>query len=177
MYVPEFKGPIEGYVVNSLKTNYWRIAETHTREDAMQEAWVVFMRCCARYPIIDTPQNFMSLFKRAWINQLNDLANATTRHRALIPEAEDESGNKIHEPVGETENAGYLTVLVHQAPREVLMVLNLFLNAPTELLELAAKAWSAGGHRNVDGNAMLARLLGTDPKADLIGKVRDHFNS
>ena len=175
MYIPEFKGPIEGYVVNSLKRNYWRIAETHTREEAMQEAWVVFMRCCSRYPIIDTPQHFMSLFKQAWANQLTDLGKQSTKHRALVPEPEDEAGNKMFEAVGETENAGYLAVLVEQAPREVLMVLNLFLNAPTELLELAAQAWTAQGKRRVDGNAMIARLLGTNPNDDLIGKVHDHF--
>lgn len=176
MYIPEWKGPIEGYVVNSLKREIWRIKRTHDHDDAMSEAYLVFLRCAGKYPIVDTPQHFMALFKSAWACQLIDLSKKATKANALIPESNLESDEGLqHEPVGELENAGHLLVMLRQAPREVLMVLNLFLNAPTELLDLAQKAWAKQGHRGSDGNAMIARLLGTDPKEDLVGKVVEYF--
>lgn len=179
MYVPEFKGPIEGYVVNSLTKNMWRVMRNHTREDMMQEAYIVFMRCAGKYPIIDTPQHFMALFKRAWTNHITDLSVKESAHKATFadqPPPRDEDFLPA-EPVGDLDNMGYLSLMVEQAPREVLMVLNLFLNAPQELLELATKAWATQGRRKPDGNAMLNRMLGLPADADPIGKVHDHFRN
>src|ERR1700760_3791319 len=73
-YLPEWKGEIEGYVMNTITRHGWRVESTHRREDLKQEAYIVFMRCAAKYPMLDTPQHFMSLFKRAWTNALNDLS-------------------------------------------------------------------------------------------------------
>lgn len=178
MYLPEFKGPIEGWTVNMLTKQVWRVSRTHSFEEVMQEAYIVFMRCAARYPIVDTPQHFMSLYKRAWTNELNDLSIKASRAAMLVsenhadPEA-DEAWSS--DAIGEHENLGQLSTMIRQAPREVLMVINLFLNAPTELLELASQAWSKQGKRKPEGNAMLARLLGTDPNQDLIDAVERYF--
>lgn len=178
MYIPEFKGPIEGYVVNYITKQHWRLARTHDRDDMMQEAHVVFLRCAAKYPIIDTPQHFMALFKTAWSNHVNDLSVKATAARALVSEnlfeAEDEEV-WLRDHAGELDNDGQLAVMLRQAPREVLMVLNLFLNAPQELLELATQAWVTSGRRRVDGNVMVGRLLGLDPEQDPLGKVHDYF--
>lgn len=178
MYIPEFKGPIEGYVVNFIHKQHWRLARTHDREDMKQEAHYVFLRCAAKYPILDTPQHFMSLFKTAWSNHITDLAKRSTAARAMVSEnqfeAEDEEA-WVRDHVGELDNEGQLAVMLRQAPREVLMVLNLFLNAPQELLDLATQAWVGSGRRRVDGNVMVGRLLGLDPEQDPLGKVHDYF--
>lgn len=177
MYVPEFKGPIEGYVVNTLTKNLWRVQRTHTREDMMQEAYIVFMRCAGKYPIIGTPQHFMALFKRAWGNHITDLSVKDSAHKATFadqPIANDGVFSSF-EPMGDLDNMGYLKLMVEQAPNEVLMVLNLFLNAPKELLELATKAWTASGKRKPDGNAMINKMLGLPAESDPIGRVHDYF--
>ena len=60
------------------------------------------------------------------------------------------------------ENEGYLRTLVRQAPREVALVLALFLNAPQELLELALTSFrrvGRAGERTAD-NRRVAALLG-----------------
>lgn len=185
-YQPEFKGPIEGYVVNSLKTNRWRIEASMTHDDAMQEAFIVFLRVATKYPGVEA-KHFMALYKRAWHNQLNDLATKDTELRALIPltrlgknEAGDSSAGERfdYEPVGETDNEGALGVLVRQAPREVQAVLNLFLSAPQEILDLALSGWTNRDRRTkTGGSERICKLLGLPKNLDVLAMVEEHFGN
>jgi DNA-directed RNA polymerase specialized sigma24 family protein len=180
MYTPEFHGPIEGYLMNQITKDLWRVANTHDRQDLMQEGVLVFLRCAAKYSIIDTPQHFMALFKTAWAHHLNDLSVKATKARVMVSEThlDPEDGSEWNrEAIGETDNAGALTLMVQQAPREVLMVLNLFLNAPQELLDLATKAWTKKGRRNANGNLIINKMLGLPDEADTLGKVNDYFTN
>lgn len=178
MYVPEWKGPIEGYVVNSLSKQTWRVSSTHDRDDLRQEAYLVFLRCTARYPIIDTPQHFMSLFKTAWSRHMHDLAKKERVNHLMVPEAqldrEDET-EWTRDHVGDLDNEGRLAVLIRQAPREVLLVLNLLLSAPQELLDLATASWDRRGRGAGDPEELVSRLLGLDPESRPLSAVREHF--
>lgn len=171
-FQPEFKGPIEGYVVNFLATNYWRVATSMTHADCVQEAYLVFHRC-TRYEV-ENAKHFMALFKRAWINQFTDLTNNDTKHRAAqLPQDMEEPDRP--EPVGETDNAGYLRVLVQQAPHEVKLVLNLFLSAPSELLEMAMQSWRGAGKLDAGGNRHVARMLGLPEDSRPLDAVQSYF--
>lgn len=175
MYVPEWKGPIEGYVVNTLSKQAWRVSATHDRDDLRQEAYLVFLRCTNRYPIIDTPQHFMALFKTAWSRHMHDLAKKEKTNHLMVSESQfdrDDEAEWTRDHVGELNNEGQLAVLIRQAPREVLMVLNLMLNAPQELLDLAASTWE---RRGVDADDHVARLLGLDPESKPLSKLKEHF--
>lgn len=176
-YEPTFKGPIEGYVVNNLKQHFWRIEASCTMDDALQEARCVFLRVAQKYPGVDAP-HFMALFKMAWHNQLTDLANDDTRLRAMVPliARQDEEGREI-EAVGELENEGYLAVSLRQAPQEVQAVINLFLSAPQEILDLALRGWSARGRRKTDGSRKICKLLGLREDLDVLQSVEDHFTN
>ena len=178
MYKPEFSGPIEGYARNYIHANLWKVARTHNRDEMIQEAWIVFARCVELYPVIDTPQHFMALYKTALYRHVIDLAADATRVRSEVSEScferEDEQAWS-RQPIGDLDNEGQLRVLVRQAPREVKMVLSLFLNAPQELLDLATAAWEARGRRRAEGNKMIGRLLGLPPGVDHIGQVEAHF--
>lgn len=177
-HLPEFKGPIEGYVVNYLKRNLWRIRPTHDREDALQEAYAVFLRCAARYPLVDTPEHFMALFKTAWEREMVDLSLKASLARQLVPEstATDEEGEEYRKEVpGDLDNEGVLAVMIRQAPVEVVMVLNLFLNAPQELLDLAFKAWRKSGHYNELGDKAVARMLGLSEDSRPITTTKEYF--
>jgi len=189
-YVPEWKGPIEGYVMNQLAKQLWRVRPLLEHEDAMQEAYVVFLRCAARYPLMDTPQHFMALFKVSWANEFTDWSNKATNARKAMPMSDlnrmDEDGEMNDAPidsVGETDNMGALSLMVKQAPREVLMVLSLFLNAPGELLELAQSTWRAQGKYNAGGERWAEKVLGLpvgsaplQPYNSLTGKVPASVN-
>lgn len=183
-YLPEFKGSIEGYCVNFLAKNLWRLGPTHDREDAMQEARLTFLRCAARYPLLDTPQHFMALFKTTWANEFNDLSVKATAARLIVSisalSRTDEDGDEYSpfaESVGETDNEGQLAVMMRQAPREVLLVLHLFLNAPAELLELASTAWRASGRYSADGERWAEKALGLKVGAAPLKQTKEYFGT
>ena len=54
-FTPEFKGPIEGWVVNQLERHYWRVQATMTRMDVMQEAYIKFHHLKMKYFIAYCP--------------------------------------------------------------------------------------------------------------------------
>jgi len=179
MYKPEFHGPVEGWVVNQLTRGslaYWRVERTMDREEVMQEAYACFLRCCKSFPkssAYDTPQAFMALFKRAWSNRFSDLSTYDTEDRGMV--STDAGGAKIEELVGSLENDGFLSIMIQEAPREVKMVLSVFLNAPKELLDMAFSAWRAGGRQSAGGSAHLNKMLGLDPTCDPVKLVEDYF--
>jgi hypothetical protein len=178
-YTPEFKGPVEGWVVNQLtkgKLAYWRVERTLSRDEVLQEAYECFLRCCKRFPKsadYDTPQAFMALYKRAWHNQFTDLATYDTADRQCL--SVDAREIKLEDPAGALENDGYLSIMIQEAPQEVATVLSLFLNAPSELLDLAMQAWRIGGRHSPGSSRHLCRLLGMDDSCDPVKMVEDYF--
>jgi len=182
-YLPEYKGAIEGYVVNYLSRHLWKVRPLYDHEDAMQEAYEVFMRCCAKYPIIDTPQHFMALFKTAWARHFVDLAAKASEARAefsasgvRLRDGQEEEDDLIGGIVGELDNDGALAVMIRQAPEEVVMVLNLLLNAPQELLDLAMKTWRMQGRYREDGDAAIARMLGRPVGSTPMTDTHNYFS-
>lgn len=182
MYLPQFEGPIEGYVVNFLAKNYWRVERTQSREDMKQEAYLIFLRVAGKYAgEIETPQHFMSLFKTAWFNHFTDFANQDTAARVLVQPGvyvDEEGGEVTLENPGDSDNDGYLSVLLAQAPREISMVLSLFLNAPQELLDLALAGWHGrGDRRRKNGDSRkVCQLLGLPTDRDILQEVKEYFH-
>jgi hypothetical protein len=178
-YKPEFKGPIEGWVVNQLTRGplaYWRVERTLSREEVMQEAYECFLRCGKKFPKspeYNTPQAFMALFKMAWRNQFTDLANYDTDDRRCLNT--DAREIQLDEPVGSLENDGFLAIMIREAPAEVRTVLSVFLNAPSELLDLAFDAWRIRGRNSAGGSRHLNQLLGLDPSRDPVKLVEEYF--
>lgn len=181
MYKPTFDGPIRGYVLNSLTKNGWRFAATMERQDVLQEAYLVFHRCATRYPETDTPQHFMALFKTAWARHMVDLAHEDTSRRtheiSFVTEHDDEQYDAVGAQVGDLDNNGYVNTLVRQAPSEVRMVLNLFLNAPSEILDMMVDAWRGhGGTSTKKGrNRMVCAALGLPEETDALGNVEAYL--
>lgn len=179
-FVPCFEGPIEGWVVNGMRANYFRVSRTLSREEYLQEAYEVFLRISSRYEV-DEPQHLMCLFKTSWNNRLNDLATADTRHRMFVsmPMHRDEDGEEVESVdfMGESDNEGTLAIMLRQAPADVALVLNLFLSAPQELVETALASWRGKDRRfAAGGSARICKLLGLDPSIDVMQKVEDYFS-
>lgn len=172
-----FKGPVEGWVVNFLTKNHWRVANTHEMEDAIQEAALIFWRCRTRYPDVED-KHLMALFKTAWTRHFTDLARSASEARNIVSESDlasdDERGGRV-DLVGEPDNEALLLLMIKQAPREIQTVLALFVSAPSELLEMATEAWRAGGKKKAEGNKMINRCLGVAEDHDTIGNVRRYF--
>lgn len=174
-YKPEFKGPIEGWVVNFLTDNYWRVQATMTRLDCLQEAHLIFLRCSRRYKA-ENAKHFMSLFQRCWINHFTDLTVDDTKVKQCGPLPEDLEEPTGLQLVGELDNDGYLRHMIAQAPSEVSLVLTLFLNAPSELLDMAMKSWRSKGKLRAGGNAHVARLLGLPADSRPLDAVQQYFD-
>ena len=149
-FEPKFSGPVEGWVVNFVSKNYWRVSRTMPRDDLMQEAYVVFLKVKRAYPDLDSPSHFMALFKTSWTREFTDFANADTKERGTYSENNVSHDGEVMviDRVGDLENEGVLATSLRQAPKEVLMVLNLFLSAPQEILELALHSWKAENKGN-----------------------------
>ncbi len=169
MYKPEFSGPIEGYVVNFLKSNLWRVANSYDLDECLSEAYLVFRRCCRHYEgKVVEPKHFMALFKLAWRNEFNDMSNRDTAVRASpLPDGFD--------AVGALDNDGPLRVMLRQAPAEVKTVLTVLLNAPTELLDLACSNWRGQGKQLAGGNKQVATWLGWPEDSKPIDMVVEYF--
>lgn len=178
-YKPCYDGPIAGWVMNHVQANLWRVSRVRQREDLMQDAYEVFLRVAKKYPNEDTPQHFMSLFQRSWINHVHDLSNANTRQRAEVGFSRTGSEEAYEwEPSGDTNNDGELAVMLRQAPSEIKMVLSLFLNAPQEILDLALASWRGKDRRCVaGGSARVCRLLGLPEDRDIMQEVADYFGT
>ena len=179
MYSPKFEGPIMGYVANSLTGHVWKVAPLYDRDDLMQEAYLVFLRCASKYPALDEGKHFMALFKTAWSNHMILLARKATKNRFTVSEAQldrDDGSEWRREAPGDLDNEGLLRTMVRQAPSEVLMVLNLFLSAPAELLELATTTWSSQASRGADPNEFVCRALGLPAGSKPIEQVREYLS-
>lgn len=176
MYQPVFKGPIEGWVVNYTKAQFWRLQATMEWDDVMQEAYLVFLRCSNKYPALLEAKHFMALFKQAWIRHVTDLAYVDSRHRVAQAPTEMAEDGYVQERVGDLDNDGQLAILMRQAPSEVRMVINLFLNAPQEMLDSLLSGWTGRDRRCRNGGSLrINKALGLDPKTDVLGLVEDYF--
>ena len=183
-YIPKFEGAIEGYVVNFLRTNYWRVQRSMEFQDCMQEAHWLFLRLTDRYRSIDTPQHFMGLFKRSWHNHFTNLSITDTKLRAELSDShtttDDDSSSYLgilETLVGETDCNGQLMIMLQQAPADVRTVLSFFMVAPQELVDAASASWRASRKKKEGGNNMLCQLLGFPPGTDVLGSVSEYFKT
>lgn len=182
-YIPKFEGPIEGWFINFSRANYWRVSRTVPWDDLAQEAYICFLRVSKKYPETETPQHFMALFKTSWTNKFIDLANQDTRNRCVVsmnqpPKAGDSEDDYVgqYDPVGDLDTDGDLAIMLRQAPREVLMVMNLLLNAPTEIVEVALASWRGKDKRcRAGGSKQICKLLGLPLDLDVMQIVDDYF--
>lgn len=176
-----FEGRLRGWTVNHVSRNYWRVESTMERDDVMQESYLTFLKVKARYAgVVDEPAHFMALYKTAWTRRFTDLANADTARRVEI--SSDRSGpdgearTSVEElTAGETDNDGRLAVLLRQAPREVMQVVNLFLSCPQEILDLALQSWQGDRRRSDTSSRKVCQLLGLPGGRDVIAETIDYF--
>lgn len=170
----QFEGAIKGYLLNQIHAHLWKFKSIMTEEDAYVEGWLLFSKCADMYPDVDPP-HFMALYKTTISRRMIDWAREATDSRALSLTS-TETGEQL-ESVGDLENDGYFHILLQQAPQEVKSVLTLFINAPTELLQLAMDSWKSAGHVETGGNRQVAQWLGLPAGSRPLDAVRDYFEA
>lgn len=177
VYIPTFEGEVEGWTMNYLTKQLWRVARTKDRDDCMQEAYCVFLRVADKYPDVNA-RHFMALYQTSWIRVFDDFSTQDT----LVREVELLSDGRavLNEPMGDTCNEGELLVKLREAPREVRMVLELLLRAPQEILDIALAGWFPNDKRTPNGisaksSARINALLGLPADMNTLEQVREYF--
>jgi hypothetical protein len=180
-YNPVWAGPVEGYTVNFLKKNFWRVQAHMEYQDAVQEAQLLFIHLKRKYGCLDTPQHFMALYKVSLTNEFHELANRNSKWKQEVSDSQIvdvEDFNYVDTMMnvaGDADNEGMLHVMIQQAPEEVKQVLRLFVETPIEVLEQFARALKKKGRKMEFGNRHLCHLLKIKRGTDLVGKVRQYF--
>lgn len=182
IYIPRYEGPIQGYILNFLRSNYWRVSATMEFEDCTQEAYWLFLRLSRKYEFTDTPQHFMSLFKISWIHHFNDLSTMDSKLRQMIAygysSSDDESPDYealVDKMVGDMDTSGHLYQLIMQAPQDIKVVLSFILHAPDTLVHTVCESWVGSNRRRRLGNDLLCKLLGFPKGSDLLGGLVRYF--
>lgn len=127
---PQWEGPIKNWALKHIRKNRWRCDRIHERDDLLQEAHLIFMKLCLKYPRVTTPGNFMALFKTSFSNYIHDRSSYLQRKQACHVELHQDVSDVFSESIGETTNSGYLAVLLSEAPDELQMALTLIAENP-----------------------------------------------
>jgi len=149
-------------------------------EDCLQEAKYIFCKVKKKYGNTGSPQHFMQLFKTSWTREFADLSTVNTKQRHVVSEhrLQDEDYEYSDECsllAGDFDNDGMLAIMIEQAPSEVKLVLQLFLTAPVEVLDLFSVQWKKCRKRKEFGNQQLCEILGLPKNTDVVGIVTGYF--
>lgn len=82
-FTPQWEGPIEGWVVNFISKSVWRVSPQFDFDDLYQDAYLLFLVCCDRYPTVIEAPHFMRLIQTCLRNHVHDLASARTNRSEI----------------------------------------------------------------------------------------------
>ena len=120
-----------------MSNNMWRIAhQLGDIDDAMQEAAIEFTLMKRDYgDKVNSPQQFMALYKRCLFSHINNISIKDSRNRQTLTKIE------AKEPTVRPD--AELTVLLNEGSSELKEVLKIFFNAPNEVMEVLRKEVSS----------------------------------
>lgn len=175
VFKPEFSGALLGWTKNYIKRNKWRVMGYLEFEDLLQEAHLRFFLCVKKYPDVENPQHFFSLYRTAFINRFKELSAVKGDE---IPE--DPQTFPFEVRAGRAAHLGDLAHRLHKAPKEVKSVL-LAMTADDNKNVRARKlqkfkhdglSLKEGGLRNRETtNEYLCSLVGLDPNEINLHKI------
>jgi hypothetical protein len=177
---PVWCGTFEASARTFARKNLWRINKQFEYEDAVQECAVVFLRCCRAYEgKVTSGGHFMALYKRALINDFNNLARRNQRFE-LVDIAVVEACRR--QPTSELPTALLLSSL-GRASAELREVLRVIVEGPAELLKVMF-SWPDNGRaielrQGVEParyeaaySRSLCRLARVNVRSDLFSELR-----
>ena len=174
LWKPNWKPEIAGWTVTFIKENNWRCSDiVNSFEDLLQEAYIVFLRIKTTYPLVNTPKQFMALYKKSFTNYVIDLSRYKQRKEAVhvtdLPCDAIELGSGR---IGEIENSGYVMSLLERSSEE-LKTLLLVYNDEAKLVKLREKYLRTSRKPRPNLNRRLCSLAGIEPKKDYIKELKN----
>jgi hypothetical protein len=142
-FTPTWEGSVEGWVVNYINAQLWRVRPHMDFDDMYQEAFLCFALCAEHYPLVVDPPHFMSLFKRAFVNRVTGMSNRRTKDRAFSYDENSElggpptsSGDLLarQQKMCPEMMGAELEMLIADAPTPIQDLVATVMEAPDELL-------------------------------------------
>lgn len=145
----------------------WRCDKIHEFEDLIQDAYLLFIKLCERYPRVVEPAAFMALYKSSLSNQIHDHSRYMKRKRDIHAEPDKDVSDLYTDLIGEPTNYGYIQATLNEAPEELKMALNLLENSPELLRDPHPQ------NKRENFNARLRRILGIENKFDFTNTLKN----
>ena len=179
---------MRGFIVNTAKREYWRVAELCDYDDLVQDGYFCYAKCRQRY--LDTRKDltgtkaerrwFQSLVKTTFFNHISTLAakhkGVSVKAVSQLPAAEAMSENELWDTLmPSTPEEGTLRTLLASAPAEIKQLAVLLASDGLSLLGFERKRKGRRLLRETT-NEYYCRLIGKNPEADdIVGRVRAYF--
>lgn len=166
-------GVAEGYAINQMQKNLWRMHGRETLSDLVHEAWLIYDKVHSRYAReTDSPKWLMALFAAALQHRITDLARKSTRRSSC--EVADEEAIAVaatdrFEPI---DSVIELITAVEKAPPEIRAALLVLLNAPDELLAVIQAAARRSSKR---ASRIMCYLTGQQTDNELWSRARHYL--
>lgn len=124
-------GPWAVFAANYTRKNYWKIRNiVDSEEDAMSECRLMYAECRHRYAhSVNSPKQFMYLYRMAVVGRFIDLAKRDTRRRTLLENYQPATVSSVNDTVS-------LGLRLRSASQELRTVICILQNAPAEALQV-----------------------------------------
>jgi len=178
-----FEGVIEGFVINFINKNKWKLSNLHEFEDLYQEAYRIFLETFDRYiDRVENEKHFMQLYKMCLGSWWIDEAKRNSKYKNVMIQShtisDEQETDMITNLIGDLDNEGYLDELIRTAPDDVKQVLSILLETPKDVMDLALTKWKSKGKTKPLGNQFLCNILSINhEKVDLVKKTTDFLLS
>lgn len=156
-FVPEWQGPIEGFAVNYMNRNLWRVEPEHDFDDLMQDAYLYFLICCQSYPNVSEAKHFMALFRVCLFNHMCYLSSTRSKRREYFAYDIDEAGVDKFAGRTKVQEECEIRLLMEEAPQAVQALLE-----SLEGMDKPMKFKKSKGIRETT-NEFLCRIVGFNP--------------
>lgn len=180
---------LERWIKSTAKRNHWRVASWYELEDLIQDGYLCYSKCAARYgrlgrkrnPTKENRRNFMALVKRTYENHIHDLAaERTAQPEKPISQLHgpDDTAEAWLERHGSIEQAiADLAMVLKTTPKEIGAFLGVLTNDAFEGIAYVRVKRRRAYVRETT-NEHYCRLLGLDPKTiDIVEEVRQYFGA
>jgi len=166
VWVPQWHGDVETWASKFINANLWRCDKILSKEDLLQEAYIIFMKIFERYPRVSQPNHFISLFQTSFRNYIHDHSRYMQRKKLVHEDTTADVSELFTNTIGEVTHSGYLALLLDEMPEELKMALEALANQEPELYSKRQR-----GMPRENLNMKLRRILGFEDTFDFKGSL------
>jgi hypothetical protein len=184
---------MKGWIFTIAKSNFWRVAYWYEFQDLIQDGYLCYAKCRARYgqfahggtPTKEERKWFMALVQRAYINHITDLANwKTATPETPFSMCEEETISAATVWLSPRPLASLGGLMVSDNIKRLALALISDIDTRHRKTRLRKHKTATGSVRYIPSrarmretrNQLYCRLVGLDPvKVDLVAEVREQF--